>query len=62
MRIPRFGCGVTPVNSKLFCGEKLIFGAFLSSREQQFIDWGVFFFDMVKMDEKLFELCLKLCV
>ena len=51
-----------PVNSKVFCGEKFISGAFWGSRDRRFFDCGVFFFDIVNIDENLVELCLKLCV
>ena len=46
------------VNSKLFSGKKFKYGAFWGSRDRRFFDGGVFFFDMVNMDEKLFELCV----
>lgn len=52
-----------PVNSKLFFGEKFKSGAFLGSWDRRFFNEGVFFFDMVNMDEKFFEIvCLEVCV
>lgn len=61
-RIPRFCGGVTLINSKLFCGEKFKSSAFWASQDRWFFDGGVFFFDIVNMNEKVVELCLKLCV
>ena len=54
--------GVMPVSSKVFCGEKFISDAFWVSRDRQLFDCGVFFFDIVNIDENLDNLFLKLCV
>ena len=48
-----------PVNSKVFCGEKFIFGAFWFSRDfEWFLEVGVFLFDIVKVEEYFWLDCV----